>query len=282
MYKPRKLTHWIALSMVAGVLAGQLCHLFARDADAAQGLAGYFSIISDIFLRLVKMIIAPLVFATVVSGVSSMNDTQAIGRIALKTLAWFVAASFVSLSIGLLFVNLMQPGSGMSFPLPGAGERAIVQAAAFDVRAFVTALFPRSLFEAMAGNQIVQILIFSLFFGLALGKVTGEPGRILRQAIDGLLGVMLHVTNAVMVFAPLGVFAALVEKKCPPGGTSAMASRPSSSRFTSNGWKTSANICSISISMMNFSYEAHRPPSSHPAPWIRMLQPPRRAPHRLI
>jgi Na+/H+-dicarboxylate symporter len=209
VYKPRKLTHSIALSMVAGVLAGQLCHLFARDADAAQGLAGYFSIISDIFLRLVKMIIAPLVFATVVSGVSSMNDTQAIGRIALKTLAWFVAASFVSLSIGLLFVNLMQPGSGMSFPLPGAGESANVQAAAFDVRAFVTALFPRSLFEAMAGNQIVQILIFSLFFGLALGKVTGEPGRILRQAIDGLLGVMLHVTNAVMVFAPLGVFAAL-------------------------------------------------------------------------
>ena len=155
------------------------------------------------------MIIGPLVFATVVSGVSSMNDTQSIGRIALKTLAWFVAGSFISLSVGLLFVDLMQPGAGMSLPLPDIGESANVPTAAFDVRTFVTTLFPRSLFEALAGNQIVQILIFSLFFGVALGKVTGEPGRILRQAVDGLLSVMLRVTNAVMRFAPLGVFAAL-------------------------------------------------------------------------
>jgi len=209
VYKLGKLTHWIVLSMLAGVLAGQLCHVFARNADAANAMAGYFSIISDVFLRLVKMIIAPLVFATVVSGVSNMDDTRSIGRIALKTLSWFVAASLISLLVGLLFVDVMQPGSGMNLPPPGAGESANVPTAAFDARTFVTNLFPRSLFEAMAGNQIVQILIFSLFFGVALGRVAGEPGRILKQAVDGLLSVMLHVTKAVMGFAPLGVFAAL-------------------------------------------------------------------------
>jgi Na+/H+-dicarboxylate symporter len=113
------------------------------------------------------------------------------------------------LLVGLLFVDVMQPGSGMNLPPPGAGESANVPTAAFDARTFVTNLFPRSLFEAMAGNQIVQILIFSLFFGVALGRVAGEPGRILKQAVDGLLSVMLHVTKAVMGFVPLGVFAAL-------------------------------------------------------------------------
>ena len=191
------------------MLAGQLCHVFARDADVAKALAGYFSIISGIFLRMVKMIIAPLVFATVVSGVSNVDDTRSIGRIALKTLCWFVAGSFISLAVGLLFVNVLQPGSGLNLSLPGAGDGASLQTAAFDVRAFVTDLFPRSLFEAMAANQIVQILIFSLFFGIALGRATGEPGRILRQAVDGLLSVMLRVTKAVMGFAPLGVFASL-------------------------------------------------------------------------
>lgn len=209
MYKHIKLSHWIALSMLAGVMIGQLCHLLARDPAAAKAMAGYFSIISDIFLRLVKMIIAPLVFATVVSGVSNMDDTQSIGRIALKTLAWFVAGSFISLSVGLLFVNLMQPGSGMNLPLPDADGSADLHTAGFDVKEFVTTLFPKSLFEAMAGNHIVQILIFSLFFGMALRHVRGERGRILRQAVDGLLSAMLHVTKAVMGFAPLGVFAAL-------------------------------------------------------------------------
>ena len=209
MYKPGKLTHWIVLSMVVGVLAGQLCHMTAGDADAAKTIAGYFSIISDIFLRMVKMIIAPLVFATVVAGVSSMDHTRSIGRIALKTLSWFVAGSLISLAVGLLFVNVMQPGSSMNLPLPDAGESANLHRAGFDLREFVTTIFPKSIFDAMAGNEIVQILIFSLFFGVALGKVTGERGRILRQAVDGLLSVMLHVTNAVMWFAPLGVFAAL-------------------------------------------------------------------------
>jgi Na+/H+-dicarboxylate symporter len=209
VYKHIKLSHWIALSMLAGVMIGQLCHLLARDPAAAKAMAGYFSIISDIFLRLVKMIIAPLVFATVVSGVSNMDDTQSIGRIALKTLAWFVAGSFISLSVGLLFVNLMQPGSGMDLPLPEAGGSADLPTAGFDIKEFVTTLFPKSFFEATAGNHIVQILIFSLFFGLALRHVRGEGGRIVRHAVDGLLGVMLHMTKAVMGFAPLGVFAAL-------------------------------------------------------------------------
>lgn len=195
--------------MVLGVVVGHVCHLTAADAEEAKTIASYFSIVADIFLRMIKMIIAPLVFATLVSGIANADDVKSIGRIGLRTLSWFIAASLISLSIGLLFVDVMHPGTSMNLPLPDAGSITNLKTSGLNLREFVTHIFPKSIFDAMASNEIMQILIFSLFFGVALGKVTSDSGRFVRQAVDGLMDVMLRITNTVMLFAPLGIFAAL-------------------------------------------------------------------------
>jgi Na+/H+-dicarboxylate symporter len=205
-----KLTRLILLSMVLGIIAGYVCHRAAADAAAAKIIAGYFSIVTDIFLRMIKMIVAPLVFATLVSGIASMDDTKAIGRIGAKALGWFVAASLIAATVGLLCVNLLQPGVGLNMPLPSADASTSLGTGALNLKDFITHLFPKSIFEAMADNEIMQILIFSLFFGVALSKVTGSStGRFLKHAVDELMDVMLHITNAVMLAAPFGIFAAL-------------------------------------------------------------------------
>ena len=158
---------------------------------------------------MIKMIIAPLVFATLVSGIASIDDTRSISRIALKALAWFTAASLISLIIGLLFVNVTHPGTGMNLQIPAGGTITNLNPSAPNLKEFATNLVPKSIVDAMAGNEIIQILVFSLFFGIALGKLTGDSGLVVKRAIDGLLDVMLRVTTAVMLVAPLGIFAAL-------------------------------------------------------------------------
>ncbi|SMG59633.1 dicarboxylate/amino acid:cation symporter [Paraburkholderia susongensis] len=204
-----KLTRWIMISMVLGVAVGYACHQMAPDSRAANAIAANLAIVTEIFLRLIKMIIAPLVFATLVSGVASMDSGKAIGRIGIRAVGWFIIASLLSLSIGLLFVNVTQPGTSMNLPLPSANATVNLQTG-FNLRDFFTHMFPKSIAEAMANNEIMQILVFSLFFGVALGKVSGTPaGQFLKRSIDGLMDVMLLVTNAVMSFAPLGIFAAI-------------------------------------------------------------------------
>jgi Na+/H+-dicarboxylate symporter len=194
------------LSMLLGVVVGGVCNIVAGS-ERARIIADHLSVITDIFLRMIKMIIGPLVFSTLVSGVAGMQDSNALGRIALKMLAWFFIASLVSLSIGLLFVNCIHPGAGVDLRVAaGAVE---VNANALNWQTFVTHIVPTSIFDAMAGNEIMQILVFSLFFGIALAKVTSESGRSIKRAIDGLMEVMLRITNAVMCFAPLATFAAL-------------------------------------------------------------------------
>lgn len=203
------LAHWIMLGMVLGVVVGYACNQYAGDEATAKAIAADFSVVTDIFLRLIKMIIAPLVFATLVSGISSMDAGKTIGRIGAKTIGWFIIASLISLCIGLVFVNLAQPGAHLNMPLPTADASTHLQTSALNFKDFLTHMFPSSVIEAMASNQIMQILVFSLFFGVALGKVRGVPGEFLRCAIDGLMEVMLRATNAVMLFAPVGIFAAI-------------------------------------------------------------------------
>ena len=204
-----KLTTWILLAAVAGILAGWAGHDLSRDAAAAATLAGYFSILSDVFLRLIKMIIAPLVFATVVHGIAGMGDSKSVGRIGGKALLWFITASLVSLLLGMTAANLLEPGSGLKLALPDKDMATNLKTGGMGLREFITHVFPKSFFEAMATNEILQILVFSCFFGFALSALRSEPAKTIVSFIGELVPVMLKITDFVMLFAPAGVFGAV-------------------------------------------------------------------------
>jgi len=204
-----KLTTWIMIAMILGIGVGVVCHGQAPTAAAAKEIAGYFSLMTDLFLRLIKMIIAPLVFATLVSGIASMSDGKALGRVGIKALTWFILASLMSLSLGLLFSNLLHPGQALGMPLPEVGAATKLSTASFSLKDFVTHLVPKSFFEAMAGNEILQILVFSLFFGCAVSAVRPGGAPTVVRFTEELADIMLKLTGYVMRFAPLGVFAAM-------------------------------------------------------------------------
>ncbi|AMP08458.1 sodium:dicarboxylate symporter family protein [Collimonas arenae] len=195
--------------MLLGIVVGYVCHNMAPDEAAAKEIAGYFSIITDVFLRLIKMIIAPLVFGTLVSGIAGMKDSNSVGRIGFRALAWFIIASLLSLALGMLFVNVLQVGHSLNLPLPAVGADTKLNTSGFNLKDFVSHVFPSSFVDALAKNEILQILVFSLFFGFGLASIKGEAAKTLTTAIDGLVHVMLKVTDYVMRFAPIGVFAAI-------------------------------------------------------------------------
>ena len=207
--KANKSSLLIFAALILGILVGYVCNQVAPTPEAAKEIAGYFGIITDIFLRLIKMIIAPLVFATLVSGLANIGDSKTVGRIGSKALGWFIAASLVSLTVGLLFANLLQPGHALNMALPEAGAATNLKTGALNLKDFITHVFPKSIVEAMAGNSVLQILVFSVFFGLALGNLHSQAARSLVQTMDEVVHVMLKVTDYVMRFAPLGVFAAV-------------------------------------------------------------------------
>jgi Na+/H+-dicarboxylate symporter len=167
-----------------------------------------FSILSDIFLRLIKMIVAPLVFTTLVVGVAKVGDIGAVGRIGGKTMLWFVSATLVSLALGMLLVNFFKPGETMHIPLPDSHLSTGIQKAALSLRDFITHVFPKSFVEAMANNEILQIVVFALFFGVATGAI-GEKGEVVIKAMDAIAHVILKITGYVMLVAPLAVFGAI-------------------------------------------------------------------------
>jgi Na+/H+-dicarboxylate symporter len=204
-----KMTTWIMLGLALGVAAGYTAHTLAPSPAAAKEIAGYFSIVTDVFLRLIKMIIAPLVFGTLVSGIAGMQDRSAIGRIGLRAMSWFVLASLVSLGLGLVLVNLLQVGHALNLPLPEATAAVGLNTTGLNLKTFLTHVFPTSFVDAMAKNEILQILVFSLFFGFALAAVKNEHSRHIKALVDELVTVMLKLTDYVMRCAPLGVFAAI-------------------------------------------------------------------------
>ncbi|MER2267354.1 dicarboxylate/amino acid:cation symporter [Methylobacterium oxalidis] len=203
-----RLTTLIFIGMLLGIGVGYACSIMWPDPQTAKEISGYISLISDVFLRLIKMIIAPLVFSTLVVGIAHMGDTASVGRVGGKALVWFVGASFCSLALGLVLVNLMQPGQNLNLPLPDTGAGTGLKTASLSLKDFVTHLVPKSAVEAMANNEILQIVVFSIFFGVALAAL-GEKGKLLAQGIEGLADVMLKVTGYVMMFAPVAVFAAI-------------------------------------------------------------------------
>ncbi|EJN08752.1 dicarboxylate/amino acid:cation symporter [Herbaspirillum sp. YR522] len=196
----------IFIAMLLGILVGYL--IFSHyDKAHAKELAGYISIISDMFLRLIKMVIAPLVFSTLVVGIAHMGDARSVGRIFAKSLSWFFLASLVSLSLGMVMANLLQPGAGVALPTPDAATAGLATSK-FTLKEFFNHLVPRSVAEAMAQNEILQIVVFSMFFGVALAAL-GERGKNLLGVVDDLSHAMLKITGYVMKMAPLAVFAAM-------------------------------------------------------------------------
>jgi Na+/H+-dicarboxylate symporter len=168
----------------------------------------YFTILSDIFLRLIKMIVAPLVFTTLVVGVAKVGDIKAVGRIGGKTLLWFLSATLVSLLLGMVLVNLFQPGREMHLMLPDSHLGTDIQKTALSLKDFISHVFPKSFFESMSNNEILQIVVFALFFGVATASI-GEKGEIVVRAFDAIAHVILKITGYVMKLAPLAVFGAI-------------------------------------------------------------------------
>ena len=207
--KMNRLTTMIGIALVLGVIVGYACNTLAGSPAEAKEIASYFGILTDIFLRLIKMIIAPLIFATLVAGLAGMGDSKTVGRIGAKALGWFICASFCSLLIGLLFSNLLHPGQALNVPLPETASGLNLKTSALNLKDFITHVFPKNIFEAMATNEILQILVFALFFGLALGHLHNQTARSLVSTMDEIVHVMLKVTDYVMRFAPFGVFGAV-------------------------------------------------------------------------
>ncbi|WP_395787916.1 dicarboxylate/amino acid:cation symporter [Aquimonas sp.] len=209
----RSLTFWILIALVLGMGVGYVVNQTVADPSEVVSALG---LVTTIFLRLIKMIIAPLVLATLVVGIAKMGDGAAVGRVGIKAVSWFLLASAVSLSLGLLMVNLLAPGVGLEVPLPEAGAPTGISATAMSLQDFVTHLVPTSIFDGLARNEILQIVVFSVLFGAACAAI-GEKGKALVDAMEGLSYAMLKLTMYVMWFAPLAVFAAVASTVAKSG-----------------------------------------------------------------
>jgi Na+/H+-dicarboxylate symporter len=202
----KRLFQIIVVAMLLGVAAGWLVH--ARfGAEEQADFAAAMKIVTDIFLRLIKMVIAPLVLTTLIVGIAHMRDLKALGRVGLRTMIWFVVASLFSLGLGLAMVNIIQPGAGFDAAIPDAATVA-PSAENFTLANFITHLVPRSIIEAMATNEILQIVIFSVFAGVALAKLGEKTARVV-ELTEQVAYLMLKITEYVMFLAPFAVFVAL-------------------------------------------------------------------------
>ena len=199
------LTRWILIALVVAIASGLILRALSIDPTTWIEVCG---MVTTLFLRLIKMVIAPLVFATLVVGIAKMGEVEAVGRIGVKAMAWFVGASLVSLSLGLVLVNFFEPGVNLGIELPDAGATSGITATALSFQEFLVHLVPTSIVDGMARNEILQIVVFSVFFGVACAAV-GKPASVLVDALEGVSYVMLKVTMMVMWFAPFAVYAAV-------------------------------------------------------------------------
>jgi Na+/H+-dicarboxylate symporter len=198
----------ILAAMVVGIILGAMIFNSFPDKKTAAEIAGYVSLVSDVFLRLIKMLIGPLVFSTLVVGIAHMGSASSVGRVFAKAIGWFMTASLVSLVLGLVIANLLEPGKNLGLPLPDIGSSANLATSKFTVKDFVHHVVPASFVEAMATNEILQIVVFSMFFGIALASL-GDKAKTLVAAVDELAQAMLKITGYVMKLAPLAVLAAI-------------------------------------------------------------------------
>ncbi|MFM2375889.1 MAG: hypothetical protein RLZZ165_986 [Bacteroidota bacterium] len=208
MRRSNLLTFLILVAMVVGIGAGYALHL-SLDAATIAPIAANLKLLTTIFLRLVQMIIAPLVFSTLVVGIAKLGDLKTVGRIGGKAMLWFISASLLSLLIGLVWVNVLQPGASFQVsPNVEAAKEVISKTEAFSLDEFIRHVFPRSIIEAMATNEVLQIVIFSIFFGIACAAI-GERVRPVIAMLDALAHIILKMVGYVMNFAPLGVLGSI-------------------------------------------------------------------------
>lgn len=209
MGKGNRLTVYILGAMVLGILVGYAIHVSASD-EFIKSFSKNIKLLSNIFIRLVQMIIAPLVFTTLVVGISKLGDLKAVGRVGGKALLWFITASLVSLLLGMLLVNVFKPGTYINLSLADTEgvKDLMTKTSTFSLQNFVEHIIPKSLFEAMATNEILQIVVFSIFFGVAAAAI-GDYTKPLVKALDVASHIILKMVNYVMNFAPVGVFGAL-------------------------------------------------------------------------
>ena len=203
------LTFQILIAMLLGGILGIIIHNNLSE-EGAKEFSGYIKLLATVFIRLVQMIISPLVFSTLVVGIAKLGDIKAVGRIGGKAMGWFFTASFVSLLIGMFWVNVLTPGEGLNLSnidLKTASE-VTEKTQVFSAQNFIEHIIPKSIVEAMAGNEILQIVIFSIFFGLAAAAI-GDNSKPVVNALDKLSHIVLKMVNYVMKFAPIGVFGAI-------------------------------------------------------------------------
>ncbi len=209
MKKSNRLTLYIIIAMIAGVALGYIVHNNASDTFIA-GFSKNLKLFTTIFLRLVQMIIAPLVFSTLVVGIAKLGDLKTVGRVGGKALLWFISASLVSLLLGMLLVNLFKPGMGIDLnnaDISGAQD-LVGKTQEFSIQKFVEHVFPKSVIEAMATNEILQLVVFSIFFGVATAAL-GDKAKVVVKGLDAVAHVILKMVGYVMNFAPIGVFGAI-------------------------------------------------------------------------
>ena len=212
--KSSRMTTYILIAMVLGIAVGGIVHDQIPTPAAQKVFSGYVSIGSMIFLRLIKMIIAPLVFSTLVVGIGHMSDAGAVGRVGGKAMLWFVTASLVSLSLGLILVNIFEPGAGIHKVVSGVSSG--IDSHAMTLDGFIKHVFPDSAIRPMVDNEILQIVVFSIFFGVACAAM-GERAKLVLEGIEGLSHIILRVTGYVMKLAPLAVFCAMAATNATNG-----------------------------------------------------------------
>src|SRR6266566_5770405 len=193
------LTSWILISMVGGVLIKTYAPDFARK----------LAPLSTVFLRMIKSIIVPLIFGTLVVGIAGHgDDIKRVGRLALKSIIYFEIVTTLALFIGLFAVNLVRPGQGVVLGGSAAQGQELAHKAQTGT-SFLEHLVPQSIFEAAANNEVLQVVFFAVLFAVALTKVQGRSKEIILAVCEGLADVMFKFTMIVMRFAPFGIGAAI-------------------------------------------------------------------------
>ena len=205
----RNLTVQIVIAMLLGAILGIFIHQ-NYDIDFAKAFSGYVKMFATVFIRLVQMIISPLVFTTLVVGIAKLGDIKSVGRIGGKAMTWFFSASFISLLIGMFWVNVLHPGTGLNLSNIDVTAASDIseKSHSFSAQNFIEHIIPKSIVEAMANNEILQIVIFSIFFGLASAAI-GDHAKPVVNALDKTSHIILKMVNYVMKFAPVGVFGAI-------------------------------------------------------------------------